>query len=172
MGCNKSIEKKVSLPQNFLRKIYLRQFFHTGSSGCCLHHTNEPKSTLLHLTKCLHRSKVDVCTYNTPLFIYPWLKNIYHYRCIMQQTIIFFRRMEIFFRLSLDTVLHSSSRLQNSKRVANVTTHWDRNASDMSINGILPRLRISKFVLSKKEANIFYHTSLTRHQTWKSKNQS
>ena len=72
----------------------------------------------------------------------------------------------------LTTVIHISSCFLSSKRVAKLTTPWNRNALAISLNVFLPRLSSSKFLLSKKEANVCYLTSLTRHQAWISKHQS
>ena len=43
------IKSKVPLTQTPPCKLYIRQFCHTETSGCCLQHTNENQSTLLQL---------------------------------------------------------------------------------------------------------------------------
>ena len=105
------IDSKVSLPHTSLCKLYIRQFLHTETSGCCLHNHNEPQSILLQLITLLNRSKLSVCTDNTPLLVYEWLQKIEYYLSTMQQSIMFFSRMKIFFRGSIDKLqLHNYSR--------------------------------------------------------------
>ena len=80
-------------------------FRHTKNSSCCLQYTNDPQST--------HQRKVAVCTNNKPLIIYPWLQNIENYHSTIQQSIMLFRRMDNFFRGSLDN-LQMNNYSQNS----------------------------------------------------------
>ena len=116
------IERKLSLPQTPPCKLYIQQVFNTETSGFCICYTNEPQGTLLELVTCLSQRKLSVCTDNTLLIIYPWLKNIEYYLITIQQSIIFFRRMEGFFRGSLDKLQLRNYSRKSISSIMDLTT--------------------------------------------------